>query len=256
MPNNHPQSSPALFRLLSSVLLFMLALTTLPHVATQSYDCSSAFTHQHNSLREAEIQVTRWEGCVMEGTINGVSVQLFADSSNCQLKKSVPGRLLIRYDQTCGQVLAATDGSTLPEECVVVVSPTPTPTPSLSPTPILGFPSGSSVEIVSPANVREFPTITAAVKFIATTGQQGVTAGDCQQDTASVNVYCFVNFTNATNGFVAAQFLKLAPGPTPTPTPIPTPTPAPTPSPTPTPTPTPTPSPTPCPKGLKKRGRC
>jgi len=115
-------------------------------------------------------------------------------------------------------------------------TPSPTPTPSPSPSPIIGLPSGSNVEIVSAANVREAGSITSTIKFVAATGQLGITVGNCQQDSASVNIYCFVNFVDSTNGFVAVQFLRVI-------TPVPTPTPTPTPIPSPTPTPTPTPVP-------------
>jgi hypothetical protein len=129
--------------------------------------------------------------------------------------------------------------------------PSPLPTPSISPsptpTPVIGIPAGSSVEVTSRVNVREGASITATVKFIAEPGLLGVTVGSCQQDPASVNVYCFVNFVDGTNGFVAMQYLSVVTQPTPSPSPSPTPTPMASPSPSPTPTPTPVPDPTPAP---------
>jgi uncharacterized protein (TIGR03437 family) len=101
---------------------------------------------------------------------------------------------------------------------------TPTPTPNPNPTPVVGIPSGSSVEIINSANVREAASVTSAIKFVAVAGQRGTTQGNCQQDPASVNVYCFVNFADTTNGYVAMQFLTVVQNPNPTPTPTPAPT--------------------------------
>lgn len=127
-------------------------------------------------------------------------------------------------------------------------TPTPQPAPSPSPSPsIPPVPSGSQVEILSPANVRDAASFTSStILRVAQTGEDGVTVGDCKQDTSSVNVYCFVDFTQESDGFVAAQFLGVAAAPSPTPSPTPTPVPSPTPLPTPTPTPSPTPSPVEC----------
>jgi hypothetical protein len=102
-------------------------------------------------------------------------------------------------------------------------APAPSPTPTPTPGPVVGPPSGSTVEIISPANIRNVPSISRTVTFIAATGVRGVTAGNCQRDTASVNIYCFVNFSDGTNGWAANQFLRLVVTPTPTPSPTPSP---------------------------------
>jgi len=117
-------------------------------------------------------------------------------------------------------------------------TPTPSPTPAPSPTPQASpgpaIPAGSSVSIVSRANVREAPNSTSTIKFIAEVGWKGTT-GQCQQDVASTNVYCFVTFDNGNNGYVATQFLKVEAAPQPSPSPSPSPSPVATPTPTPTP---------------------
>jgi hypothetical protein len=137
----------------------------------------------------------------------------------------------------------------------VTVSPSPLPSASPSATVPGGIPSGSSVGIVSRANVREKPSQSSKELFIAEVTDQGVTTGACEQDATSVNIYCPVTFsTRLGSGFVAMQFLHvLSATPTPTVAPTSTPTPAtPTPTatpvpPTPTPTPRPSPSTTPLP---------
>lgn len=148
----------------------------------------------------------------------------------------------------------------------VTPTPTPTPLPSSSPSPVVGgIPAGSAVEVTSAANVREGATVNSAEKFIAPAGLRGTTTAACQQDPASVNVYCAVSFADSSSGFVAMQFLRVVvsapiPSPTPLPTiappspsptvvpsPVATPSPSPIPTATPAPTPTPQPSPAPLP---------
>lgn len=112
-------------------------------------------------------------------------------------------------------------------------SPTPSPLASPSPTPVIvSIPSGSQVEIISPANVRDIGSISGSVIRIAQTGERG-TSGTCQPDTASLSVYCFVDFVEGADGYVASQFLRVVAEPSPSPSPSPTPTPLPTPSPQP-----------------------
>lgn len=148
-------------------------------------------------------------------------------------------------------------GSPLP-----IPTPTPavTPLPTPVPSPVAGIPPASAVEVVSRVNVREGASITSAFKFYGEPGQRGTTVGDCQQDPWSVNVYCFVNFVDGTNGYVAMQYLSVVaqPTPEPSPSPSPTPSPLPTPSPSPSPTPAPSPSPSPTPKCRKfnPKGKC
>jgi len=129
-------------------------------------------------------------------------------------------------------------------------SATPTPQPTVSPSPSPSIPSGSRVQIVSRANVRDAATqFSSNIIRIAEIGEAGVTTENCKQDSTSFNVYCFVDFTQGADGYVAVQFLSVVAAPSPTPTPAPSPivTPSPTPAPTPAPTPQPTPLPTPTP---------
>lgn len=115
-------------------------------VVAQTYSCTTALVHKHDALKDAEITVTSWSGCTVNGTINGVAVQLWADGTTCPLRAKIPGKLRIRYDQTCKQIIEATDAAVIPDPmptpCVSpmptptpVVTPQPTPSPSLSPSP-------------------------------------------------------------------------------------------------------------------------
>lgn len=136
------------------LLLFMLWLTIL--MQPQSFTCTTAPAHAHDQIREGQIQITSWTGCALSGTVNGVNVQLWADSSTCGLRSKVPGVFQVRYDDTCKQVLDLSDGP-LPPYCPPSPSPTPTPTPAASPTPAPS-PSPSpitpeSCTITAPASV-------------------------------------------------------------------------------------------------------
>lgn len=124
----------------------------------------------------------------------------------------------------------------------VSVSPSVSPSPIISPSPAVSpSPTGARIRIVSPANVRDGASRSnTTVLRIAQTGETGVVVGSCKQDATGVDVYCFVDFDQGVDGYVAQQFLTNVSA-----SPSPTSTPAPTPSPTPTSTPTPTPSPAP-----------
>jgi hypothetical protein len=168
--------------------------------------------------------------------------QLVSGSLPADFRSSFPG---VGCD--IDALLAAQQGSGTPAP---LPQPTPAPTPEPTPVPIpvpvpnpvpapVGPPLGSNVEITSSANVREGPSAspTTTVKFIAKTGQTGVTASAPQKDSSSENVYCLVNFTDKTFGYVAQQFLKVitvTPEPTPVPSPVPSPEPTPAPPPSPT----------------------
>ncbi len=106
--------------------------------STQGYNCSTALTHVHNDIRDAQIQITSWSACSMVGTINGVSVSLWADGSSCPLHSKVPGLFYVRYDFTCKQVLDLSDAPIpvcSPSPTPAIPTPTPTPTPSPTPVP-------------------------------------------------------------------------------------------------------------------------
>ena len=95
------------------------------------YDCTSAFAHAHDDVREGRIEISSWEGCMMGGTIAGAYTVLYADG-NCELRAKVPGTFNIRYDATCGQVLELSTGPLSP---YCAPTPTPAPAPSATPTP-------------------------------------------------------------------------------------------------------------------------
>lgn len=142
--------------------------------------------------------------------------------------------------------------------------PSPSASASASPTATLTPSATPDVQVISDANVREEPTINSTPeKFIALAGLQGV-KGACRQDTASVNTYCAITFTDGRSGYIGAQFLRALSGPSPSPTASPSPSSKPTvpplsPSPTATATPTPRPSPSPitfCPSGTRPKNGC
>jgi hypothetical protein len=94
-------------------------------------DCTSAFSHNHDSIREGRIVISSWQECVMRGKVGAQDVTLFADGA-CALRNSVPGEFNVRYDATCGQVLdLSTDA--LPPYCPPTSTPTATPSPSPTP---------------------------------------------------------------------------------------------------------------------------
>lgn len=122
--------------------LVPLVLTVGLLLQNTSSDCGAARDHTHNRLQDVEVAVASWEGCVITGSIEGVSTRLFMDVSNCPLRAQVPGRFRIRYDQSCGAVLEITDGpaipTPMPPSCPSpspTTAPTPTPTPPLQPSP-------------------------------------------------------------------------------------------------------------------------
>lgn len=112
----------------TTLFLFWLLL-----IWQTGFTCSTALTHTHDDIREAEIVVTAWVGCTLTGTISDVPVQFWADSSTCSLRDKVPGTFQIRFDATCGQVLELSDGPLSPYCAPGLPTPTPTPTPSPSP---------------------------------------------------------------------------------------------------------------------------
>lgn len=134
-------------------------------------------------------------------------------------------------------------------------SPVPSASPSVSSTPTPSpSPTGPKVQIVSRANVRDGASLNnTTILRIAEAGETGAVVGDCKQDTTSVNIYCFVDFDQNTDGYVAQQFLSVVGTPSPTSTPTPAPTATPTPVSTPTPTPTPVRF---CPSGTRPVNGC
>src|SRR5688572_7595323 len=102
----------------------LLALVVVLSLRSQTFDCQTAFSHAHNDVREGQLQIVSWSGCVVSGTIGGVNVQLWADGASCPLRAKVPGTFNVRYDFTCKQVLDLSSGE-LPPYC-----PMPTPLPS------------------------------------------------------------------------------------------------------------------------------
>lgn len=112
----------------------LLLLLFFPLAPTQTYTCTTAFTHVHTDIREGQITVSSWSGCTVVGTIGGVSKQLWADGTTCPLRTKVPGVFQVRYDAACGQVLTLSESS-LPPWCPPTPTPTPQPTPSPTATP-------------------------------------------------------------------------------------------------------------------------
>lgn len=98
------------------------------------FDCAAASTHKHDRLRDAEVSISSWSGCTITGTIDDAPVTLFMDVASCPLHAKVPGKVRVRFDETCGAVLEMTDGprieTPMPPSC-----PTPSPTPPAQPTP-------------------------------------------------------------------------------------------------------------------------
>lgn len=242
-----------------SIILYTLLLL---------FDCTTARTHPHNQLRDAEIVISSWSGCTVSGTINGTGVVLFMDVASCPLHAKVPGKLRIRYDQTCGAILEVTDGpviaTPMPTPCAspTPVPPTPTPEPTPSPGQLLveGFVKVDE-QYFGPAMVTLTSSTQQLLSSLTTDSggyfnfPGGGQAGD--QLKASAAGYTFTPRTvSATepyyiiNGTSGAPTPSPTPVPSPSPTPVPSPTPSPTPAPTPVPTPTPQPSPTPVPPTL------
>lgn len=195
-------------------------------------DCATAFTHQHNQLRDAEVAITSWSGCAVVGTIDGVGVTLFMDVVNCPLHAKVPGKFRVRYDVTCGAIIEMTDGPRI-ETPMPVSCPTPTPTPIAA----TESPDGSQGAVVTDS--------TGAVWTFGTERQtlrNGVQAG---AGTGSLYLYltqkvyvlgtdnAWYQWSGTGWVFVGARPSTVpVPSASPTPTPVPTPTPAPTPKPT------------------------
>lgn len=216
------------------------------------FDCASAFTHKHDRLKDAEVDISSWNGCSMVGTINGVSTSLFMDVATCPLHAKVPGRFRIRYDQSCGAVLEITDGpiitTPMPPSC-----PVQTPTPSPSPTP------GGTLIGINGRVIDDKDQSIAGALVSAFNKTVLSRAGDGYFEFTGIPVGSTVTATKAGFTFntetvrlgVPEQMYFIRgkavaqPSPSPTPTPKPSPTPTPTPVPTPLPSPTPTPTPTP-----------
>lgn len=205
-------------------------------LAALSFDCSTAFTHRHDRLRDAEVVIASWNGCAMNGTVDGVPVQLFMDVSNCPLHAKIPGKLRVRYDQTCGAVVEITDGpvitTPMPPSC-----PAQTPTPSPTPIPVI-----RGVSIIEPDGTQW--TLGSKLETL----RNGVHAGGGFGSVYKVvDGVVFVLGTDDSwykwsSGW--SWFSRLEPGggpaqPTPQPSPVTTPTPVPTPQPSPTPRPSP-----------------
>lgn len=125
------------------------------------------------------------------------------------------------------QLMAAQSGSGPVPAPQPIPMPTPTPTPTPQP---IGIPANSRVEVVSRVNVRESPSTSATVNFVAEIGMLGVTTGESQKDIWGDNVFSPVKFDNGSLGYCAVQFLKISTAPMPTPVPAPVPSPLPVPA--------------------------
>lgn len=202
------------------------------------FDCATALSHRHDRLRDAEVVVASWSGCAITGTVDGVAVQLFMDVANCPLHAKIPGKLRVRYDQTCGAVVEATDGP-------VITTPMPPSCPTQTPSPTPS-PSIRGVSIIEPDGTRW------SLGGRLETLRNGVHAGGGFGSIYKV-VDGVIYVLGTDNDWYRwsggwSWFSKLEPGgevvtqPTPAPTPISTPQPTPQPSPIITPTPRPLPS--------------
>lgn len=217
-----------------AIILYLIALLT-----ASPFDCGSALTHQHDRLRDAEIVVSSWSGCTVNGTINGAPVALFMDVPGCALRAKVPGKLRARYDQTCGAILEITDGP-----AITTPMPAACQTPTLTPTPVVVESKGPIITDTTGARW----TLGPERQTLRNGVHVGAGAGTIYKLSSSV-VYVLGNDSNwyRWTGSSWAMFGAQEPGGL---LPSPTPTPTPTPSPTPTATPTPSPSPSPSPEAV------
>lgn len=213
-----------------SVILFSILLAWF-----STFDCATAFSHQHNQLRDVEINISSWNGCAVNGTINGTPVSLFMDVASCPLHAKVPGTFRARIDQTCGAILEITDGPT-------ISTPMPPSCPSPSPTPL---PSAD--------NTKGAVIIDAQGNKWTIGPRQETLRNGIRMDGGSTTLYKYSSGEVYAVGQRDGKWYKWVgtwslyrdgltePGIVSQPTPSPTPTPTPSPTPVPTPTPAPTP---------------
>lgn len=192
-------------------------------------DCSTALTHQHNQLRDAEVMITSWNGCTVNGTIGDVTTTLFMDVANCPLHAKVPGKFRVRYDVTCGAIIEITDGPRI-ETPMPVSCPTPTPNAATE------SPDGSQGTVVTDATGAVW-TFGTERQTLRNGVQVGAGAGSLYLYLArKVYVLGTDNAWYQWGGtgwiFMGARPITIPiPSASPTPTPVPSPTPAPTPKP-------------------------
>lgn len=206
-------------------------------------DCTTAFNHRHDRLKDAEVVISAWNGCAVTGTIGGVSTPLFMDVAACPLHAKVPGRFRIRYDQSCGAIVEITDGP-----AITTPMPPACPSPIPTPTPVPGSREVTGYLKVDGEYFKERAIVTASHPSIVAQIFSAESGGFYRFDlipvgsvlTAKGAGYIF-GPVPVDSGLYFILHGKAAPSPSPSPTAVPSPTPTPTPVSTPTPRPSPTP---------------